>query len=98
MPSLLKIDQVVLEKKSKIGKFYRQKDGQTDVGRQAIRKAHFRFHLRSAKMSNNDIMNFIISKREVLLRINNVASLIMPNLDPPKISNYIYNFCAITQT
>ena len=49
-PSLVKIGQVVLEKKSKIGKVYRRTDGQTDDGRQAIRKAHLSFKLRLAKI------------------------------------------------
>ena len=50
MPSLVEIDPVVLEKKSKIGKVYRrtdrQTDGQTDAGQKAIRKAHLSFQLR----------------------------------------------------
>ena len=42
MPNLVEIDPVVLEKKWKIGKVYRQTDGQTagqTDGRQAIRNA-----------------------------------------------------------
>ena len=54
VPSLVEIGPVVLEKKSKIGKVYKQTDGQTDGqtngqtddGRQAIRKAHLSFQLR----------------------------------------------------
>ena len=52
VPSLVKIGPVVLEKKSKIWKVYRQMDRQTDRqtdGRQAIRKAHWSFQLRWAK-------------------------------------------------
>ena len=45
VPSLVEIGPVDLEK---IGNVYRQTDGQTD-GRQAIRKAHLSFQLRSAK-------------------------------------------------
>ena len=48
MPSLVEISPVVLEKKMKMRKLYRQTDGrtdgrtdgQTDDGRQVIRKAH----------------------------------------------------------
>ena len=46
VPSLVEIGPVVLEKKSRIGKVYRQTDGQTDDGRQAIRKDHLSFQLR----------------------------------------------------
>ena len=48
MPSLVEIGPEVLEKKSKIGKFYRRTDRQTDDGRKAIRKAHLSFQLRLA--------------------------------------------------
>ena len=48
--NLFEIGQVVLEKKLKIGKVYRQTDGrtdrQTDHGQQRIRKAHLSFQLR----------------------------------------------------
>ena len=46
VPSLDKIGPMVLEKKSKIGKVYRQTDGRTDDGRKAIRKAHLSFQFR----------------------------------------------------
>ena len=53
VPSLVEIDPVVLEKKMKMWKVYRQTDGQTDGqthdGRQVIRKAHLSFQLRWAK-------------------------------------------------
>ena len=52
VPSLVDIGPVVLEKKLKIGKVYRQTDGQTDGqtddGRQVIRKTHLSFQLRWA--------------------------------------------------
>ena len=47
--NLVETCPVVLEKKSKIGKVYRQTDGQKDDGRRAIRKAHLSFQLRWAK-------------------------------------------------
>ena len=40
MPSLVEIGPVVLEKKMKMKTVYRQTDGHTDDGRQAIRKTH----------------------------------------------------------
>ena len=50
--NLVKIGPVVLEKKMKMWKVYRQTDGrtdgQTDDGRQVIRKAHLSFQLRWA--------------------------------------------------
>ena len=60
VPSLVEIGPVVLEKKMKMWKVYRQTDGQTDRqtdrqtdgrtdGRQVIRKAHLSFQLRWAK-------------------------------------------------
>ena len=61
VPSLVEIGPVVLEKKMKMWKVYRQKDrqtdrqtdgqtdGRTDAGRQLIRKAHLSFQLRWAK-------------------------------------------------
>ena len=49
VPSLVEIGPVVLEKKSKIGKVYRQ----TDDGRQAIRKAYLSFQLRWAIKGNS---------------------------------------------
>ena len=49
----LKLAQLVLEKKIKMLKVYRQTDGHTDGqtndGRQVIRKAHLSFQLRLAK-------------------------------------------------
>ena len=48
VPSLVEIGPVVLEKKRKMWKVYRQ----TDNGQQAIRKAHLSFQLRWAKKSN----------------------------------------------
>ena len=52
VPSLVKIGPVILEKKSKIGKVYRQTAGQTDrqTTDDAIRKAQLSFQLRWAKM------------------------------------------------
>ena len=49
VPSLVEIGPVVLEKKIKMWKIYRQTDGQTDDGRQVVRKAHLSFQLRWAK-------------------------------------------------
>ena len=64
MPSLVEIGPVLLEKKLKIGKVYRQTDGQTDRrtdgqtddGRQAIRKAHLSFQLRWAKNDKTSLL------------------------------------------
>ena len=53
VPSLVEIGPVVLDKKIKLWKVYRQTDGQmdgrTDDGRRAIRKTHFSFKLRWVK-------------------------------------------------
>ena len=56
VPSLVEIGPVVLKKKMKMWKVYRQTDGrdrqtdgQIDDGRQVIRKAHLSFQLRRAK-------------------------------------------------
>ena len=51
VPSLVEIDQVVLEKKMKMWKVYRQTDGQTDRRRTTgdQKKAHLSFQLRWAK-------------------------------------------------
>ena len=57
MPSKVKIGPVVLEKKSEIGKVYRQTDGQTDNERQAIRKAHLSFQLRLAKIGRQTLID-----------------------------------------
>ena len=50
VPSLVEIGPVVLEKKMKMWKVYRQmdrqRDRQTDDGQQGIRKAHLSFQLR----------------------------------------------------
>ena len=51
---LVKIDPVVLERKSKIGKVYRRTD------RQAIRKAHFSFQFRWTLCLNNCSMKYLI--------------------------------------
>jgi hypothetical protein len=52
---LVEIGPVVLEKKSKMSKIYRQTDGQTDVGQRVIRIAHLSFQLRWAKNYNSII-------------------------------------------
>ena len=49
VPCLVEIGPVVLEKKLKMWKVYRQTDRQTDDRQQAIRKAHVSFQLRWAK-------------------------------------------------
>ena len=49
VPNLVEIGPVVLEKKMKMWKVYRQTDGRTDNGRQVIRKVHLSFQLRWAE-------------------------------------------------
>ena len=49
VPSLVEIGPVILEKKMKMWKVYRQTDGRTDDRQQVIRKAHLSFQLRWAK-------------------------------------------------
>ena len=49
VPNLVEIGWMALEKKSKMWKVYRQTDGQTDIGRQVIRKAHLSFQFRWAE-------------------------------------------------
>ena len=66
--SLVEICQVVLEKKSKIGKVYRQTDRQTDNGRQVIRKAHLSFQLRWAKKATKSNLLWI-NKEFAILKI-----------------------------
>ena len=56
VPSLVEIGSVVLEKKMKMWKVYRQ----TDAGWQVIRKAHLSFQLRWAKkLKYNDIYRWL---------------------------------------
>ena len=81
VPSLVEIGPVVLEKKMKMWKVYRQTDrqtdgrtdGQTDAGRQVIRKAHLSFQLRWAK-------NIIYSSKEFCIQFPDVL----------RCTNYIY--------
>ena len=66
--SLVEIGTVVLEKKMKMWKVYRQTDGrtdgqtdrQTDDGRKVIRKAHLSFQLRWAKKQADSYFSFCL--------------------------------------
>ena len=70
--SLVQIGPVVLEKKSKIGKVYRQTYGQTDDGQQVIRIAQLSFQLRWAK---NHWVSFNQTWQEAFLAEGNSSPL-----------------------
>ena len=89
MPSLVEIGPVVLEKKMKMWKVYRQTDRQTDRrtddGRHVIRKAHLSFQLRWAKNT--------LPKNKILLLQNHSANFNLPwhkaYLDEDQFFNFV---------
>ena len=85
VPSLVEIGPVVLDKKSKIGKVYRQTDGWTDDEQQAIRKAHLSFQLRWAKnhLNKNSIHINIQSCVSIESSINKSSTLAFHALTLP---------------
>ena len=84
VPRLVKIDSVVLEKKMKMWKVYRQTDRQmdrqTDDGRQVIRKAHLSFQLRWAKKNTVKCLCFQLIDIAVGKRIRIISQNILWNL------------------
>ena len=105
VPSFVEIGPVVLEKKSKMWKVYRQ----TDDERQAIRKAHLSFQFRWAKnYTEEDVSWSTLGYHLQLLPCILTYKRTYPGLDPsspgsfpqpapalyPSISNTSWVFCA----